>query len=189
MKRRILMFSVFVLTAALAAVPAFAQQSGSRTITEEQINTSYRVENPRRAPVSNMSVDLQPGQAVISATHTYRRGTVDTVTTMVPYIEGSRIYWEVTSIVTADGTEASPDLVAHVNASIASSWRNYIRGQVEGVVDSITVNEDTITIDYTFDGERAAEAEERLSDAVENGTVNEEDTPRLFRWFNRRGGN
>lgn len=173
----IISFMLFVLVAGLT-VPVLAQNIVTRTLTEEQINASYRATNPRRAVISQIAVDLQPGQVVISATHTYRWGSVQTITTTIPYIQDGRIYWQVVSIVTGEGQAASPDLIDQVNASIMSSWRNYIRGQVDGIISSVTVTDADITFSLT--------PGERLDDAVEAGTVNREDTPRLWNLWDRR---
>ncbi|MBZ0292939.1 MAG: hypothetical protein K8L99_10290 [Anaerolineae bacterium] len=188
MKRQTIVMLFVGLAAALMAVPALAQQTFSKTITETQVNDAYRVDNPRRVALSNVVVDLQPGQVQISATHTGRRVSVDTITTLVPSIEDGRIYWDVVSVVTADGQAASSELVAQVNASIETSWANYVRGNYEGVVDSISITDTDLTVTGTFDGSRAEAASTAVTDAVEDGTVNEEDTPfiwKLFNWFNR----
>lgn len=169
------------------AVPAFAQESYSRTFTETQINDSFRVNNPIRARISNVSVDLQPSQVQISATHTSRRSTTDTVTTMIPSIENGRVYWTVTAITTGDGEPTSEELIEQVNNRIASSWRNYIRGQVDGTLESVTITETDITFTGTFDGDRAR----ALDDAVESGDITAEENPRAFRlneFFNRLFG-
>lgn len=179
--------SALLMLAALLASPAAAQETFSRTLTEAEINDAYRVANPRRAALSNVNVDLQPGQVVITADHATRnRGTVTTITTMQPSVDSGRVYWNVVSIVTADGQQASEDLIAQVNAAIATSWRNYFLGKVDGVVDSIAITDTEITLTGTFDGSRADEFEDRVEEGVESGAVNEEDTPGLFRWFQRR---
>jgi len=56
------------------AIPALAATITTKTVTEDQINNSYCATNPWRRSVTNVSVDLQPGQAVIYSTHTYRGG-------------------------------------------------------------------------------------------------------------------
>jgi hypothetical protein len=167
-----------LMIAGLMVVPTLAQETLSRTFTEDQINDSYRVNNPRRTALGNVSVDLQAGQVVISATHTYRRTSVDTITTTVPFIQDGRVYWEVVSIVTDDGQAASDDLVAQINASIMTSWRNYIRGKVEGIMTAVTITDSDITF--------TAEPGSRLDAAVEDGRVNEETTPGLWHWWTRR---
>lgn len=183
--------ALVVMVVALLASPASAQETFSRTITEQEINDSYRVANPRRAALSNVFVDLQPNQVQITADHTTRRqGTITTTSTMQPYIEDGRVYWTVTSIVAADGQQVSDALLTQINAVIETAWRNYIRSQFEGVVDTIIITDSDLTLTGTLDGSRAEEVEERVEDAVEegveNGTINEEDTPGLFRWFQNR---
>jgi hypothetical protein len=183
MNRKMIVLIVAMFATALMAVPTLAQREFSRTLTEQQINESFRVENPRRARLSNVSVDLQPGQTQVSATYTSRRVSLDVVATMTPYIDGGRIYWTVTDVVTTDGQEASDELLAQINEAIEASWRNYIRGQFDGIVDSIIVTDTDLTITGTTRGEPSGD---HVEQGVENGTVNEEDTPHLWRWWQNR---
>jgi hypothetical protein len=178
--------ALVLIVAALLVSPVAAQQEFSRTLTEQEINNNYRVANPRRAALSNVVVDLQTGQAVITADHATRnRGTITTTSVMQPYVESGRIYWTMTSV-TVNGEPASEELVAQVNTAIASSWRNYIQGKFEGVVDTIIITDTDLTLTGVLSGERADGFADRMEQGVENGTVNEDDTPRLFGWFQRR---
>jgi hypothetical protein len=61
-----------------------------------------------------------------------------------------------------------------------TSWRNYIRGKVDGVLTEVTIT----NTDITFTGVLG----ERLDAAVEDGTLNEDTTPGLWRLWNRRNG-
>lgn len=153
MGKRIFVVLAVLIMAALPLV-ANAQAAASRTftLTEEQINRSFRVTNPARVRVSNMAVDLQPGQVGISYTYTVRapRGSQTTShsvnTVYVPSIRNGRLYWAVTSV-TVDGRAASDDLVRQINASIETAWRNYIRGQLDtGRIGSITITDTALTI-------------------------------------------
>jgi hypothetical protein len=133
----------------LVIVTTFAQAGSTRsvTVTEAQINATYRVTHPPRQSVSDVYVDLQPDQVVISATFTPRRGNAAaTVTTLVPSLEDGRVYWTVTGI-TADGQPASADLVAQVNAVVASSWQRYFRGQAgTGRITDFSLTESDMTL-------------------------------------------
>lgn len=149
---------VFVLTvaAALFAVPAFAQETDApdyaKTYTEQQINDSFRVNNPHRARVTDMSVDLQPGQAVITATYAFRNGeTVTASSTYVPSISNGRVFWDVTSVVVESGETISDDLLNQINARVDTAWRNYFKGQVPGYVQDVTITENDITFVYGVD--------------------------------------
>jgi hypothetical protein len=152
MSKRI--FVVFVVLV-MAIVPlTVSAQSASRmfTITEEQINQSFRVTNPARVRVTNMDVDLQPRQVSISYTYTVRapRGSGTTSHSVnsiyVPSVRNGRLYWSATSV-TVNGQPASDDLIRQINASIESSWRNYIRGQLNtGRIGSITITDTAMTI-------------------------------------------
>lgn len=152
MKRlsRTLVLMIVLAATLLAALPAAAQESKSKTWTEAQINASYRVTNPARRSISNIHVDLQPGQAVVTATYTRRgQSPVATSTTLVPYIDDGRIYWEVTSVL-ANGQPASDELIAQINLSIVSAWRNYIRRQAgTGHFTAVTITGGDLTVTYT----------------------------------------
>jgi hypothetical protein len=152
-------FTLFALVAGLIvlAVPfaGVAAQDHTVVITEDQINSSYRVTNPWRRSVTNLSVDLQDGQAVITATLTTRVGsgrqaqttTYQTSSVWTPSISNGRIYWTLVSA-TANGEPASQELINQINLSISSSWRNYVRAQTEGRVTGITVTENDMTITW-----------------------------------------
>jgi ABC-type transport system substrate-binding protein len=148
--RRIFIILTVVVALAALAVPAFAQGTTTRTVTEDQINASYRVTNPVYRSVTNAHVDLQAGQAVISATFTYRRtGSFEGEAVLVPTIRNGRVYWSVVSA-TQDGVPVSDELLNQINASIATSWRNYVREQLPaGRVTAVDISEDAITFTLT----------------------------------------
>lgn len=151
--RRILTVMIVVVALAALAIPALAQgttPTRTITITEAQINASYWVTNPIRRSVSNVHVDLQAGQAVVSATFTYRRiEPFEGEAVLVPNIRNGRVYWSAVSA-TKDGEPVSDALLNQINASIASSWRNYWRGQAPaGRVTAVDISEDSITFTLT----------------------------------------
>lgn len=144
----------FILLTVLAAavVPAFAQDhTRTYTKTEAQINQSYAVTNPWRRTLSNVSVDLQDGQAVISATYTRRRTeSIPVSSTIVPSLENGRIYWTVTTA-SANGTPVSDTLLAQINAQITSSWVNYWkRNAPVGHVTDVQITEDSISVTVSW---------------------------------------
>jgi phage terminase large subunit-like protein len=143
---RKLMFVLSLLVVlAVLAVPTFAQ-GRTVTVTEDQINSSFAVTNNPRRRVNDVYVDLQPGQAVISATITVRNGSSwDTVTTLTPSVSSAgRVTWTATSV-TVNGQAASQEVITQVNASIASSWRNFVRNQVgSGRVASMVIDDSDI---------------------------------------------
>jgi hypothetical protein len=152
MGKRIFIVIVVLVMVALPMVVSAQSASRTFTITEAQINQSFRVTNPVRVRVSNMVVDLQPGQVSISYTYTVRapRGSSTTSrsvnTIYVPNVTNGRLYWSVTSVI-VNGQPASDDLVRQINASIESSWRNYIRRQLDtGRIGSITITNTEMTI-------------------------------------------
>lgn len=151
MSKVIRILFVVLLFAGLALPLATVGAQGSsrtRVITEAQINESYRVTNPARRAVSNVVVDLQPGQVVISSTHTYPNATYDVVSVWTPSVSNGRIIWQSSSI-TANGQPASQELIDQVNASILTSWRNYWRSQNPGRVQSVVISDNEITITRT----------------------------------------
>jgi hypothetical protein len=151
MSKVIRILFVAVLFAGLALpLASVGAQGGSRTrvITEAQINESYRVTNPARRAISNVVVDLQPGQVVISSTHTYPNATYDVVSVWTPSVSSGRVTWQAISI-TANGQPSSQELIDQVNASILTSWRNYWRNQNPGRVQSIVISDNEITVTRT----------------------------------------
>jgi hypothetical protein len=135
---------------ALLALPAHTHAAGAtRTVTEDQINESYWVTNPPARGVSDRSVDLQPGQVVVSETWTRRAAAPrQVVATIIPTINNGRVFWTVASA-TIDGAPASDELLAQINARINSSWRNYAKRQAgAGRVAAVTISDDAIT--YTL---------------------------------------
>lgn len=140
---------VLVLITVLAAmvVPTFAATEKSHTFTEEDINASYRVTNPVRRSVSDVDVDLQPEQVVITATITLRgKDPVDVSVTLVPSITNGRLYWSVTAA-TKDGNPVSEDVLREINTHISAAWRNFIRENAPaGHFTSITITDTDLTI-------------------------------------------
>lgn len=154
MKRLSKILGVLLVIAAFGAMalPAAAQSDGSKskTISEETINDSYKVSNPWRRSVDDLSVDLQAGQVVISATMTFRRGaTHETTTTLVPTVTNSRVTWTVDEAL-IDGDPASDDLLSQINDVIASSWINYVKTSgPSGHITAVDITGDDLTVTYT----------------------------------------
>ena len=144
---RFLMILAAIVVLALPFATVSAQTATrSHTWTEDQINNSYRVTNPWRRSVTDVSVDLQPGQAVISSTQVYRRATYQVEAVYEPRVSNGRVYWTLTSA-SANGEPASQDLINQINASLSSSWRNYVRQQAGvGRVQTITITDTDLTV-------------------------------------------
>ncbi len=132
-----------------------APSTGSLTITETQINDSFRVTNPWDRNLSNAHVDLQAangGQIVLSATYSWRTGrgveSASAAETIVPTVSDGRVYWTVLSV-TANGQPASADLVAQINAHLNASWYRWISEQAPaGHITSVSITDDAITYSY-----------------------------------------
>ncbi|MBE0688868.1 MAG: hypothetical protein IH587_01945, partial [Anaerolineae bacterium] len=112
---RVVMILAAIVVLALPFATASAQAATrSHTWTEDQINNSYRVTNPWRRSVTDVSVDLRPGQVVISSTQVYRRATYQVEAVYEPRVSNGRIYWTLTSA-SANGEPASQDLINQIN--------------------------------------------------------------------------
>ncbi len=132
-------------TAPAQAAPAAATRT--IIITEERINGRYWVTNPRRRAVVERSVDLQPGQVVITdIVERPRREPVTVAVTLVPALADGRVSWSV-SAATLDGQPAPAELQEQINARIQSAWANYARKQLgKGRVTALSITADAITI-------------------------------------------
>jgi hypothetical protein len=142
-------FSLIALLVVVLGVMAFptlaAEKVVTITLTESDINSSFRVTNPRLRTITNVNVDLQPGQVVITATFTApKTSPIPVSATLVPSVSNGRVTWTVLSA-TANGKAASADLLTQINASISTAWRNYWKGKHPGYVTSLTVSDDSIT--------------------------------------------
>jgi hypothetical protein len=148
--RKLLTALTLITILAIAVVPALAQTAHTKTVTETEINDSFRVNNPIRIRVSDLSVDLQPGQVVVTATVNRRNADPNVVvTTYVPNISNGRIYWSVTAKL-VNGEPVSQELLDQINASMSSSWRNYIKRNLPaGRVTAFEITEDAVTVTYT----------------------------------------
>ena len=142
-------FSLIALLVVILGAMAFptlaAEKVVTITLSESDINSSFRVTNPRLRTITNVNVDLQPGQVVITATFTApKTSPIPVSVTLVPSVSNGRVTWTVLSA-TANGRAASADLLTQINASISTSWRNYWKGKRPGYVTSLTVSDDTIS--------------------------------------------
>ena len=152
MRRKLILVFGLIAVLAMVVAPAFAQ-SYSRTIskTEDAINQTYRATNPYYRSITDVHVDLQPGQAVISAIYTRRaHDPIAVTTTLVPYIENGRLFWQATSA-TANGQPVSDALLAQINASIETSWRNYWRRNAPaGHITDVQISETSISVSVSW---------------------------------------
>ena len=136
---------LIVILGAMAFPTLAAERIVTVTLTERDINNSYRVTNPRHRTISDVYVDLQPGQVYITATFTApKTSPIPVSVTLVPSVSNGRVFWTV-SAATANGKPASAELLTQINASISASWRNYWKNKNPGHVTSLTITDDTIS--------------------------------------------
>ena len=145
-ERKLSLIALLMLVLAAMAFPTLAaEKTVTVTLSESDINSSYRVTNPRNRTISAVNVDLQPGQVVITATFTTPKvSSIPVSVTLVPTLSNGRVTWTVSSA-TANGQAASTDLLAQLNASISSSWRNYMKGKVTGKITAFTITDSSVT--------------------------------------------
>jgi hypothetical protein len=165
---------VLLLVVCATSLMVSMAQTATFVITEETINSSYRVTSPVRTTVSDVNVDLQSGQVVISATFTPRRTGVamPTVTTLQPTIVDGEVVWQTLSIV-ANGQPASQQIVNQINTAIVNSWRVYFRAQTEADLLTLFIDEDAIT--YTFDSNRRVTTVTDVQNGSSTTTITEAD--------------
>lgn len=133
------------------AAPSLAQSS-TITITEAEINASYRITNPARLSVTSKSVDLQPGQVYITTSwQTRQGGRYTSYVTLVPVIEAGNLNWQATSArvegLTGRGQQALID-------AVTSGWQATTRELVLRYdVDGITISDSEMTLSVYATGE------------------------------------
>lgn len=134
------------------AAPSLAQSS-TITISEAEINASYRISNPARLSVTSKSVDLQPGQAYITTSwQTRQGGRYTSYVTLVPVIEAGNLNWQATSArvegLTGRGQQVLID-------AVTSGWQATTRELVLRYdVDGITISDSAMTLSVYATGER-----------------------------------
>ena len=136
---------LMVVLAAMAFPTLAAEKTVTVTLTESDINSSYRVTNPRNRTITGVNVDLQAGQVVITATYTTPKvSSIPVSVTLVPTLSNGHVTWTV-SAATANGKAASGELLTQINAAISASWRNYIKGKVTGKVTAFSISDSSVT--------------------------------------------
>lgn len=149
--RKAAFFLLIVGLLALAAVPAFAQDTTPEppdvraiTLTEARINDSFRVSEAPNPRFEGTSVDLQPGQVVITTNYMPVRADAEPVelsATLVPSLVDGLVQWIVVETF-VDGQPAEDEFVDQINAAVSASWRRFFREETEfRYVLDITITE------------------------------------------------
>lgn len=107
--RKFSLIALLVLIVGAMAFPTLAADK-TKTVTvslsESDINSSFRVTNPRLRTITDVKVDLQPGQVVIRATYTTpKTSPIPVSVTLAPTVSNGRVTWTVLSA-TANGKAA-----------------------------------------------------------------------------------
>jgi hypothetical protein len=151
---------VALLGAALPAAQASAapipdqwqKTTKTITITQDQINSSYRVTNPVNRAITDVSVTIGQGQVSVAATVTKRgEPPVATVSIWQPVIRYGLIDWKFVSA-TANGQPVTPDLKQILIRIHQVALRNLVRAiirhnaPVRVFVTDVTLTPGLITI-------------------------------------------
>ncbi|MCB9436842.1 MAG: hypothetical protein H6673_07575 [Anaerolineales bacterium] len=174
--KRSLIVASLVALLLVGVLPVAAQsQPRTLTITENQINSSYRITNNPRRSISDLRVDLQPSQAVIYATLTVpNQDPYSTQTTLVPQITDGRVFWSATAVL-VNGQPASDEVLAQINAIIVASWRYYIKEQAgTGYVTRLVITETDMTYTYDFSDWQPPDGEGNYDPETHTYTVSED---------------
>lgn len=124
---------------------------GTLIISEAEINQTYRVTNPANITITDVYVDLQPGQVVTSATLNLASGSVvEEVVVFVPQINDGVVWWLVSSV-TLGGEPVSQDVLDGLNDALTSYWMDAVwRYTSTYAVSSVTITDDQIEVRTTL---------------------------------------
>ena len=90
-----------------------------------------------------------PGFVGVAGDGLLALGITEGEAVLVPNVENGRLFWTVVSA-TRDGEPVSDELLAQINNSISSAWRNFIRRQApRGVITAIDITDDSLTVTLT----------------------------------------
>lgn len=145
--KKLLALAALLVVVVLPFAAASAQTiTCTVTWTEAEINSAYAITNPAFRQVSDLVVDLQPGQVQINFTLSIRVPREGIVVhpisaVLVPAIEDGRVLWSVTTT-TVGGSALDEAMIDRINDAIAQSWRRYLRANLgRGTVTSITITD------------------------------------------------
>lgn len=147
---------LLILCATFVPIPAAHAQVdpfNSATLTEAFINAQLAAALPPDGDLSNLSVDLQPGQVVLMATAQGDQGALDLSLTLVPTVVNGRVEWEVTAISLGGFTI---DLDQYAQSGTGADAVGGLQGLVDQtaqdhLVESLTVTDIAITMTWRRD--------------------------------------
>src|SRR5260221_6995528 len=146
-------FAFPAISASAATEPTkWEKTTKTFTITQDQINASYRVTNPRDRAVSNVSVTVEQEQVRIAATFTKPGQTpVNTISIWQPVVRYGLLDWKFMSA-TANGQPVTPDLKAIVirihHVALLNTVRALVRhaSPVRTSITNVTLTPGLVTI-------------------------------------------
>lgn len=121
------------------------------TVTEEEMNNSFITSDYPQGRMTDVFVDFQPNQVVISGTLTLLATgeAVSIQATYSPAVVDGMVEWTVVSVL-ADGGPADEEMQGHVEAILGSSWNAWWLGRLDNAtLTSVQVTDNEII--YTFD--------------------------------------
>lgn len=153
--------ATLVMSLLVLAMPAAAQEDGfSITVTEAEVNDALRFENRYLVRFGPSSVDLQPGQMVVSGTYIAVNADEDIpfTVTLAPAIVDSdampgngNVVWDITAM-TINEESVSQETIDQISQWVSRSIRRIIRENVvAGDVEAVTVTDNDITYFYSGD--------------------------------------
>jgi len=181
---------LFAIMSMLLVVPfVMAQEDATVTFTEDAINETYRVTNPRRASISNVVVDLQPGIVEISATYSTRNNVVGVAVQYTPSItDNGTVEWTLINIFRTDGVELTDNVQTQIENLIGRTWESYWSGRTYRFdLTGITVTDNEIIYRYVYTGERPpVEPTVAVTDGTIQVTYTESEVNEAYRITNTR---
>lgn len=136
----------------------------SLTFSEASINRLPWVIAPNNPSVNSITVDLQPGQAVINTTQNVEPANVSY--TLTPTIINGRVSWQI---------DATADIEGTLTSAVATVWRAYFEGTYcqDGLIEaSITDNAVTFTWDLNANAPATQEGEPVVTYTIAEAEVN-----------------
>jgi hypothetical protein len=137
---------VMLLCPPIMAARAQGNPLDSATFTEAFINAQIQANQRPNADLTNLYINLQPGQLVMSGTVQSAQGSLDLALTLVPSVSNGRLNLEAT-VLTIGGFPI--DLSQWTDAGTVGDLQNVISSAAENrPLESLTVTENDLTVTW-----------------------------------------